>query len=188
MTARTASFSGKGALSPDTPSPPPSTSFPRTTRSRGLWFPPFCVALVVLLFVLGFPDRVQQLHCTLGLRRDCSVSVVAVARAGLYNRAAITRSCRPTRAGGRVVFVTGSAGFIGFWAAMRLRERGDGVVGIDNFNAYYPVSLKHARAAELAAAGVHTVHGDINNQAVLKQIFDVRPPPVLQHSLPLASW
>ena len=173
------SFTGKPLLSsPDSPSPPPSTTFSRTVRQRGLWFPPFCIALILFAAVLGFPDRVQQLHCALGVRRGCSASVVAAARAGLYNRAAITRSCRPARAGGRVVFVTGSAGFIGFWAALRLRERGDGVVGIDNFNDYYPVSLKHARAAELAAAGVHTVHGDINNQAVLQQIFDVRLSPL----------
>lgn len=47
-------------------------------------------------------------------------------------------------------------------------------MGIDNFNDYYPVSLKNARAAELASAGVHTVHGDINNMHVLQQILDVR--------------
>jgi UDP-glucuronate 4-epimerase len=65
------------------------------------------------------------------------------------------------------------AGFIGFSAALALKSRGDGVVGIDNFNDYYPVSLKHARAAELASAGVHTVNGDINNVAILQQVFEV---------------
>ncbi|MEX2123402.1 MAG: NAD-dependent epimerase [Woeseia sp.] len=48
------------------------------------------------------------------------------------------------------VLVTGAAGFIGCFTAMRLVERGDTVVGLDNFNAYYDVSLKHARAALLA--------------------------------------
>jgi UDP-glucuronate 4-epimerase len=43
------------------------------------------------------------------------------------------------------VLVTGAAGFIGSAVALRLLERGDEVVGIDNVNAYYDVSLKEAR-------------------------------------------
>lgn len=50
---------------------------------------------------------------------------------------------------GKHVLVTGSAGFIGFHTAAALRGRGDGVVGFDNFNDYYPVVLKRERAAEL---------------------------------------
>lgn len=72
-----------------------------------------------------------------------------------------------------MVVVTGSAGFIGFTASLALKARGDGVVGIDNFNDYYPVSLKHARASELASTGIHTVHGDINNLQLLQQVFEV---------------
>ena len=48
------------------------------------------------------------------------------------------------------VLVTGAAGFIGFHTSKRLLERGDTVVGLDNFNHYYDVSLKEARAAILA--------------------------------------
>ena len=44
------------------------------------------------------------------------------------------------------ILVTGAAGFIGFHAAKRLLERGDTVVGLDNFNNYYDVSLKETRA------------------------------------------
>ena len=47
------------------------------------------------------------------------------------------------------VLVTGAAGFIGFHTAKQLLERGDTVVGLDNFNDYYDVSLKEARAAQL---------------------------------------
>ena len=47
------------------------------------------------------------------------------------------------------ILVTGAAGFIGFFTAKKLLERGDTVVGIDNFNDYYDVSLKDARAAIL---------------------------------------
>ena len=47
------------------------------------------------------------------------------------------------------VLVTGAAGFIGSNVARQLLDRGDSVVGLDNFNDYYDVSLKEARAATL---------------------------------------
>jgi UDP-glucuronate 4-epimerase len=47
------------------------------------------------------------------------------------------------------VLVTGAAGFIGFHVARRLLDRGDAVVGLDNLNDYYDVSLKEARLAIL---------------------------------------
>lgn len=47
------------------------------------------------------------------------------------------------------ILVTGAAGFIGCFTAKRLCERGDTVVGLDNFNDYYDVTLKEARAALL---------------------------------------
>jgi len=47
------------------------------------------------------------------------------------------------------ILVTGAAGFIGFFTAKQLLERGETVVGLDNFNDYYDVSLKEARAAIL---------------------------------------
>ena len=49
------------------------------------------------------------------------------------------------------ILVTGAAGFIGYHVAERLLARGDTVVGLDNLNAYYDVSLKEARLARLAA-------------------------------------
>lgn len=50
---------------------------------------------------------------------------------------------------GEKVLVTGAAGFIGFHLSKRLIERGDRVVGLDNLNDYYDVSLKKARLAQL---------------------------------------
>ncbi|MDA7717819.1 NAD-dependent epimerase [Pseudomonadales bacterium] len=47
------------------------------------------------------------------------------------------------------ILVTGAAGFIGFHVCKFLCERGDEVVGIDNLNEYYDVSLKEARLAQL---------------------------------------
>ena len=47
------------------------------------------------------------------------------------------------------ILVTGAAGFIGFHTAKQLLERDDTVVGLDNFNDYYDVTLKESRAAVL---------------------------------------
>ncbi|MDD5249240.1 MAG: NAD-dependent epimerase [Rhodocyclaceae bacterium] len=47
------------------------------------------------------------------------------------------------------VLITGAAGFIGMHVAERLLARGDEVVGVDNLNDYYDVSLKRARLARL---------------------------------------
>jgi UDP-glucuronate 4-epimerase len=49
--------------------------------------------------------------------------------------------------------VTGAAGFIGFHVARRLLERGERVVGVDDLNPYYAVTLKKARLAELLPFG-----------------------------------
>ena len=47
--------------------------------------------------------------------------------------------------------ITGAAGFIGMNCALRLLDQGDEVIGIDNLNDYYDVSLKQARLARLEA-------------------------------------
>src|SRR5688500_1983252 len=47
------------------------------------------------------------------------------------------------------ILITGAAGFIGSAVALRVLERGDSVVGIDNLNRYYDVSLKRARLQRL---------------------------------------
>ena len=47
------------------------------------------------------------------------------------------------------ILVTGAAGFIGFHTSVKLLERGDTVIGLDNFNDYYDVDLKESRAAVL---------------------------------------
>ena len=47
------------------------------------------------------------------------------------------------------ILVTGAAGFIGMQTARQLLDRGETVIGLDNFNDYYDVALKEARAAVL---------------------------------------
>lgn len=49
------------------------------------------------------------------------------------------------------ILVTGAAGFVGMHVAEALLEKGEHVVGIDNMNSYYDVSLKEARLAQLTA-------------------------------------
>jgi UDP-glucuronate 4-epimerase len=51
------------------------------------------------------------------------------------------------------VLITGAAGFIGAALAKRLLARGNQVIGVDNLNDYYQVSLKEARRTRLAEAG-----------------------------------
>jgi UDP-glucuronate 4-epimerase len=51
------------------------------------------------------------------------------------------------------VIVTGAAGFIGFHTSRALLARGSRVIGIDNLNDYYEVSLKQARLDQLVAHG-----------------------------------
>ncbi len=69
------------------------------------------------------------------------------------------------------VLVTGAAGFIGSFTAQRLLNRGDEVVGLDNLNDYYDVSLKQARLARLRANPrfrfVHVDLADCDRMAAL---------------------
>ena len=51
----------------------------------------------------------------------------------------------------RTILVTGAAGFIGAALSLRLLQRGDRVVGLDNLNDYYDPSLKHARLRQIEA-------------------------------------
>ncbi|MFB2837424.1 NAD-dependent epimerase [Floridanema evergladense] len=47
------------------------------------------------------------------------------------------------------ILVTGVAGFVGFFVAQKLLDRGDEIIGLDNINDYYDVNLKYARLAQL---------------------------------------
>lgn len=79
------------------------------------------------------------------------------------------------------VLVTGAAGFVGTHVSAALKRRGDGVVGLDNFNDYYDPSLKRARQALLERSGVYIVEGDINDAALLTKLFDIVPFTHVMH-------
>lgn len=60
------------------------------------------------------------------------------------------------------ILVTGAAGFVGMHVAERLLERGETVIGVDDFNAYYDPTLKDLRAARLEGqSGFRMIRGDI---------------------------
>jgi UDP-glucuronate 4-epimerase len=70
------------------------------------------------------------------------------------------------------ILVTGAAGFIGYTTAKQLLERGDTVVGLDNFNDYYDVSLKEARAALLEPFdNFRMVRIDLEDRAAMDALF-----------------
>jgi len=73
----------------------------------------------------------------------------------------------------KVFLVTGTAGFVGYHVATKLKERGDYVVGLDVVNDYYPQGLKRARLKELKRLGVHTVEADLNDQETLAEMFSL---------------
>ena len=56
------------------------------------------------------------------------------------------------------ILVTGAAGFIGHAVAHRLLDRGERVIGVDTFNAYYDPALKDARAATLEPRDGFAMH------------------------------
>ena len=70
------------------------------------------------------------------------------------------------------ILVTGAAGFIGLHTAQRLLARGYQVVGLDNLNAYYDVTLKQARLARLTAhAQFRFVKLDLADGAAIAELF-----------------
>ncbi|KAL7158526.1 hypothetical protein ABFS83_02G149700 [Erythranthe nasuta] len=79
------------------------------------------------------------------------------------------------------VLVTGAAGFVGTHVSAALKRRGDGVLGLDNFNDYYDPSLKRARQALLERTGVYIVEADINDVVLLKKLFDIVPFSHVMH-------
>ena len=75
------------------------------------------------------------------------------------------------------VLVTGTAGFIGSHVAMRLLERGDEVIGIDNMSDYYDVTLKQARLARFADNPRYThIAADLADRAAIEAAFATHKP------------
>lgn len=76
--------------------------------------------------------------------------------------------------------ITGGAGFIGFFLSKALLERGAQVVGLDNMNDYYEVSLKEERLSILREyQEYHFIRADIADKEAVLQIFRDFAPQIV---------
>uniref|UniRef100_A0A804PVV8 NAD-dependent epimerase/dehydratase domain-containing protein n=1 Tax=Zea mays TaxID=4577 RepID=A0A804PVV8_MAIZE len=138
------------------------------------------------LFLVAMTATYLSVHSIV----DTSSRYFAASWGGLHWERQIRASASPRRPPGSAegaglsVLVTGAAGFVGTHCSLALRKRGDGVLGLDNFNSYYDPSLKKARRALLGSHGVFVVEGDINDGRLLAKLFDVVP---FTHVLHLAA-
>ena len=70
------------------------------------------------------------------------------------------------------VLVTGAAGFIGSALSIKLLDKGDEVIGIDNHNDYYDPDLKEARLARHISHENYThIRMDIQDRQAVKELF-----------------
>ena len=75
------------------------------------------------------------------------------------------------------IIVTGSAGFIGFSLCVRLLERGDEIIGIDNHNDYYDPKIKESRLHQLINQSNYQHHRiDLSDKNGLEKIFHDHKP------------
>ncbi|NLN48699.1 MAG: SDR family NAD(P)-dependent oxidoreductase, partial [Clostridiales bacterium] len=78
------------------------------------------------------------------------------------------------------ILITGAAGFIGFHLAKRLLEEGCTVIGFDNLNDYYEVSLKESRREILQGYdGFIFVKGDLGNKEDVDAVFNAYHPGIV---------
>lgn len=79
-----------------------------------------------------------------------------------------------------IYFITGAAGFIGFYLSKRLLEAGATVIGLDNMNDYYEVSLKEERLRILNELdGFTFIKGDLADKEGIMNIFKEYKPDIV---------
>jgi UDP-glucuronate 4-epimerase len=75
------------------------------------------------------------------------------------------------------ILVTGAAGFIGSALSLRLLERGDEVIGVDNLDPYYDIGLKEARLARTSAYdGFTDIRASIADREAMAELFKKYQP------------
>ena len=80
----------------------------------------------------------------------------------------------------KTYLITGAAGFIGFFLAERLLEKGCRVIGIDNINDYYDINLKYNRLENLKLfRNFSFVKGDLADKDMILEIFKKHKPDVV---------
>ncbi len=80
------------------------------------------------------------------------------------------------------ILLTGAAGFIGMHTCLRLLARGDQVVGVDNLNDYYDVTLKEARLARLTSHPNFSFHKlSVEDRQGMAELFAREKPERVIH-------
>ena len=87
----------------------------------------------------------------------------------------------------RTYIVTGAAGFIGSHVCASLLDRGDAVVGIDNFDPFYDEAVKRANIASFDPAGFRLVEADIRDRRTVQETIEQVSPDVVFHIAALAG-
>lgn len=86
------------------------------------------------------------------------------------------------------VFVTGAAGFIGSRLSKALLERGDQVIGFDNFDPYYARAHKDRHLADLTGAtGFEFIEGTLHDAEHLRTEFERWKPDAVAHMAAMAA-
>ncbi|XP_057537995.1 UDP-glucuronate 4-epimerase 6-like [Amaranthus tricolor] len=138
--------------------------------------------LLVFFFTLNYPGG--------GDTQNASIHTTSrFFTSGFYGSGAawekqVRQSSTPRRPNGFSVLVTGASGFVGTHCSVALKKRGDGVLGLDNFNSYYDPSLKRARQKLLSRHQIFIVEADLNDTPMLTKLFDIVP---FTHVLHLAA-
>lgn len=82
----------------------------------------------------------------------------------------------------QIVLITGVAGFIGSHLAERLLHDGYQILGLDNFDDYYPISIKYENIRLLGnERNFKLIKGDIRDSALLNDIFSRNRISVVMH-------
>ncbi|XP_075511573.1 UDP-glucuronate 4-epimerase 6-like [Primulina tabacum] len=141
----------------------------------------FVALVLIFFFTLNYPPLSGDNHHIHATNNFLSSAFYG---SGAAWEKQVRHSSTPRRPNGFSVLVTGAAGFVGSHCSLALKKRGDGVLGIDNFNSYYDPSLKRARQKLLKKHEIFTVEGDINDAELLNKLFDIVP---FSHILHLAA-
>ncbi len=82
--------------------------------------------------------------------------------------------------GSKKILVTGAAGFIGFHLSKRILDEGGEVIGFDNLNDYYEVSLKESRLEILDKYEKFTfIKGNLADKSAIENIFETYCPDII---------
>ena len=82
--------------------------------------------------------------------------------------------------GSKKILVTGAAGFIGFHLSRRILDEGGEVIGFDNLNDYYEVSLKESRLEILNKYEKFTfIKGNLADKAAVENLFETYSPDII---------